>query len=95
MPLKTMALQLKFEIRQFIVDAQGPEVTASANVLVTAYDDQGNVTKVTNVDTPTYTWSQLPANIKADLAALQSDMIAALKAKYGTTAVTMIPPQAG
>lgn len=90
-----MALQVKYEIRQFVIDAQGPEVTIAGNVLVTAYDDQGNVVKVVNVDTPSYTWSQLSNAIKTDILALRDDVIAALKTKYGTQAVTMIPPQTG
>lgn len=90
-----MALQVKYEIRQFHIDAQGPEATIAGNVLVTAYDDQGNVVKVSSVDTPTYGWSQLSTAIKDDILALRDDLIAALKTKYGTQAVTMIPPQAG
>lgn len=90
-----MALKIKYEIRQFHIDAQGSEVHASANILITTYDDAGNVVKQTSAETPEYTWSQLPANIKADILALRDDMIVALKARYGTQAVTMIPPQEG
>lgn len=88
-----MALQIKYEIRQLLIDAQGTEVHVSGNVLVTAYDDQGNVAKVVNVDTPNYAWAQLSAGIKSDVLALRDSLIAALKVKYDTQAVTMIPPQ--
>ena len=90
-----MALQLKYEVLWFQIDAQDPEVIARAHVRVTTYDDNGNVEKQRSLDIPQYTWAQLPANIRNDILALRDDMIAALKIKYGTTAVTMIPPQGG
>ena len=90
-----MALQLKYEIRQFLIDAQGPEVTVSGNVLVTTYDDNGNVLKQQSVDTPLYSWSQLSTPIKNDILALRDHLIAALKTKYGTVAVTIVTPQGG
>jgi hypothetical protein len=88
-----MALQLRYAIRQFHIDAQGPEVTINANVLVTTYDDNGNVVKQQSADLPEYTWAQLPQAIKDDILALRDDVLAALKTKYGTAAVTMIAPQ--
>jgi hypothetical protein len=79
-----MALQLKYEIRQFHIDAQGPAVMIHVNVLVTTYDDNGNVVKQQSADLPEYTWSQLPQAIKDDILALRDDVLAALKTKYGT-----------
>lgn len=89
-----MALQIKYEIRQLVIDAQGTEVVVSGNVLITTYDDTGNVVKQQSVDTPTYAWAQLSAGIRSDILALRDDLIAALKVKYGTSAVSMIAPSA-
>jgi hypothetical protein len=87
-----MALQLKYECRQFHIDAQGAQVVIEANVLVTTYDDAGNIVKQQSGDTPKYLWSELPATIQNDILTLRDHVIAALKTKYGTTAVTMIAP---
>jgi hypothetical protein len=88
-----MALQLRYEIRQFHIDAQGAEVRINTSVLVTTYDDDGNVVKQQSADMPEYTWTQLPVAIRNDILALRDDVLAALKTRYGTLAVTMVPPQ--
>ena len=89
-----MALQLKYEVRQLLVDAQGSAVTYRPEVLITTYDDDGNIVKQRSADTPEYAWSQLPQVIKDDILKLRDDTLAALKTKYGTEAVAMIAPAA-
>ena len=88
-----MALQLKYELRQFHIDAQGTEVHVSGNVLVTTYDDQTGAMLAQDAKSPDYVWQQLSPAMKSQIIALRDSLITALKTKYGTTAVTMISPQ--
>lgn len=89
-----MALQIKYELRQFHIDIQGAQAIISLNVLITTYDDNGNVVKQRSVDSPSFLFNQLPANIQADINALGVDVIAALKSYYSSQNVTVIAPQA-
>lgn len=88
-----MALALKYELQQFHVVIRADGTHVKPELLVTTYETVGNVTKQRSRLSPDFPWAQLPPAIQATLTTLGDQVIAALQAYYGTSAVTVyVPP---